>query len=288
MKAIFYNLLAWVILPVMDGLAKYLSVDLPVLQIVWARYFFTVVITLSFIIIFFRKQLIWTSKPKLQLFRGLILLCANMLFFYAISIISLTKALTLAFVAPLIVTALSPFILGEIVGYRRWLAVIIGFIGSLIVIRPGLIEFNLATLAALGTGFFYGIYFIITRKLHTADSPLLTLLITGVVGAIILSAYMPFSWIEPNPNQWLFMFCIGLCASVGHFFLILSLKYADASKLAPFSYFEIVTNVIIGYYFFSDFPDIWTWVGLLIIINSGIYISIRECSRVVNVPFKGP
>ena len=288
MKAIFYNLLAWVILPVMDGLAKYLSVDLPVLQIVWARYFFTVVITLSFIIIFFRKQLVWTSKPKLQLFRGLILLCANMLFFYAISIISLTKALTLAFVAPLIVTALSPFILGEIVGYRRWLAVIIGFIGSLIVIRPGLIEFNLATLAALGTGFFYGIYFIITRKLHTADSPLLTLLITGVVGAIILSAYMPFSWIEPNPNQWLFMFCIGLCASVGHFFLILSLKYADASKLAPFSYFEIVTNVIIGYYFFSDFPDIWTWVGLLIIINSGIYISIRERSRVVIVPFKGP
>lgn len=288
MKAIFYNLLAWVILPVMDGLAKYLSVDLPVLQIVWARYFFTVVITLSFIIIFFRKQLVWTSKPKLQLFRGLILLCANMLFFYAISIISLTKALTLAFVAPLIVTALSPFILGEIVGYRRWLAVIIGFIGSLIVIRPGLIEFNLATLAALGTGFFYGIYFIITRKLHTADSPLLTLLITGVVGAIILSAYMPFSWIEPNPNQWLFMFCIGLCASVGHFFLILSLKYADASKLAPFSYFEIFTNVIIGYYFFSDFPDIWTWIGLLIIINSGIYISIRERSRVVNVPFKGP
>jgi len=287
-KAIFYNLLAWVILPVMDGLAKYLSVDLPVLQIVWARYFFTVVITLSFIIIFFRKQLVWTSKPKLQLFRGLILLCANMLFFYAISIISLTKALTLAFVAPLIVTALSPFILGEIVGYRRWLAVIIGFIGSLIVIRPGLIEFNLATLAALGTGFFYGIYFIITRKLHTADSPLLTLLITGVVGAIILSAYMPFSWIEPNPNQWLFMFCIGLCASVGHFFLILSLKYADASKLAPFSYFEIVTNVIIGYYFFSDFPDLWTWVGLLIIINSGIYIAIRERSRVVNVPFKGP
>ena len=288
MKAIFYNLLAWVILPVMDGLAKYLSVDLPVLQIVWARYFFTVVITLSFIIIFFRKQLVWTSKPKLQLFRGLILLCANMLFFYAISIISLTKALTLAFVAPLIVTALSPLILGEIVGYRRWLAVIIGFIGSLIVIRPGLIEFNLATLAALGTGFFYGIYLIITRKLHTADSPLLTLLITGVVGAIILSAYMPFSWIEPSPNHWLLMFGIGLCASVGHFFLILSLKYADASKLAPFSYFEIVTNVIIGYYFFSDFPDIWTWVGLLIIINSGIYITIRVRSRVVKVPFKGP
>ena len=288
MKAIFYNLLAWIILPVMDGLAKHLSVELPVLQIVWARYFFTVIITLSFIIIFFRKQFVWTSKPKLQLFRGLILLCANILFFYAISIISLAKALTLAFVAPLIVTALSPFILGETVGYRRWLAVTIGFIGSLIVIRPGLIEFNLATLAALGTGFFYGIYIIITRKLHTADSPLLTLLITCVVGAIIMSAYMPVIWNEPNSNQWMLMFYIGLSASVGHFFLILSLKYADASKLAPFSYFEIVTNVIIGYYFFSDFPDVWMLIGLLIIISSGVYISLRERSRRVNIPFKGP
>ena len=272
----------------MDGMAKYLSADLPVLQIVWARYFFTVMIIFPFMAIFFRKQLIWTSKPLLQLSRGFILLLANILFFYAISIISLAKALTLAFVAPLIVTALSPFILGEIVGYRRWLAVTIGFIGSLIVIRPGFIEFNVATLAALGTGFFYGIYIIVTRKLHAADSPLLTLLITGVVGAIILSAYMPFSWHEPNTNQWLLMFCIGLCASVGHFFLILSLKYADASKLAPFSYFEIVTNVIIGYYFFSDFPDFWMWIGLLIIISSGIYITIRERSRDVNIPFKRP
>ena len=271
----------------MDGMAKYLSADLPVLQIVWARYFFTVMIIFPFMAIFFRKQLIWTSKPLLQLSRGFILLLANILFFYAISIISLAKALTLAFVAPLIVTALSPFILGEIVGYRRWLAVTIGFIGSLIVIRPGFIEFNVATLAALSTGFFYGIYIIITRKLYAADSPLLTLLITGVVGAIILSAYMPFSWHKPSPNQWSLRFCIGLCASVGHFFLILSLKYADASKLAPFSYFEIVTNVIIGYYFFSDLPDFWMWFGLLIIISSGIYISLRERSRWANMPFKG-
>ena len=276
MKAIFYNLLAWAILPIMDGLAKYLSADLPVLQIVWARYFFTVVITLSFIIIFFKKQLVWSSKPKLQLSRGLILLCANILFFYSISVISLAKSLILAFIAPLIVTALSPFFLGEVVGYKRWSAVIIGFLGSLVVIRPGIVDFNLATLAALSTGFFYGVYIIVTRKLHTVDTPLLTLLITGVVGAFLLSIYMPFIWSVPTSNQWLLMIGIGLCASLGHFFLILSLKYADASKLAPFSYFEIVTNVIIGYYFFGDFPDHWTWLGLFIIVSSGIYISFRE------------
>ena len=276
MKAITFNLLAWVMLPIMDGFAKYLSSDLPVLQITWARYFFTVAFTLPIMFFFFRKNLVWTDKPKLQLIRGLILLTANVCFFYSISIISLAKALTLAFIAPLIVTAFSPIFLGEKVGFRRWSAVIIGFIGSMVVIRPGFVEINLASLAALGTGVMYGFYLIITRKLSSSDNPLLTLLLTGVVGAIIISFVMPFVWIKPTLNQWSMMAAIGIFACVGHLFIILSLKYADASKLAPFSYFEIVTNILIGYYFFSDFPDKWTFLGLFIIILSGIYISRRE------------
>ena len=276
MKAITFNLLAWVMLPIMDGFAKYLSSDLPVLQITWARYFFTVAFTLPVMFFFFRKNLVWTDKPKLQLIRGLILLTANICFFYSISIISLAKALTLAFIAPLIVTAFSPIFLGEKVGFRRWSAVLIGFIGSMVVIRPGFVEINLASLAALGTGVMYGFYLIITRKLSSSDNPLLTLLLTGVVGAIIISFVMPFVWIKPTLNQWSMMAAIGVFACIGHLFIILSLKYADASKLAPFSYFEIVTNIIIGYYFFSDFPDKWTFIGLFIIILSGIYISRRE------------
>ena len=276
MKAITFNLLAWVMLPIMDGFAKYLSSDLPVLQITWARYFFTVAFTLPIMFFFFRKNLVWTDKPKLQLIRGLILLTANVCFFYSISIISLAKALTLAFIAPLIVTAFSPIFLGEKVGFRRWSAVIIGFIGSMVVIRPGFVEINLASLTALGTGVMYGFYLIITRKLSSSDNPLLTLLLTGVIGAIIISFVMPFVWIKPTLNQWSMMAAIGIFACVGHLFIILSLKYADASKLAPFSYFEIVTNIIIGYYFFSDFPDKWTFLGLFIIILSGIYISRRE------------
>ena len=288
MKAIFYNLLAWAILPFMDTIAKYLSSDLSFFQITWARYFFTVLFTLPFMFFFFRKNLTWTTQPKLQIFRGLTLLFANVLFFYSISVISMAKALTLAFVAPLITTALSPFILGEKVGFRRWSAVIVGFIGSLIVIRPGFIEFNLASVAALGTGFFYGIYLIITRKLHRSDSPLLTLLLTGVVGFVVASFLVPVVWINPTFNQWSLLALMGIFACLGHLFLILSLKYADASKLAPFGYFEIVTNIILGYYFFSDFPDFWMWIGLLIIISSGIYITIRERSRGVYIPFKGP
>ena len=276
MKAITLNLLAWVMLPIMDGFAKYLSSTIPVLQITWSRYFFTVVIALPIMLIFFRKNFKWTEQPKLQLIRGLLLFCANILFFYSISVISLAKALTLAFIAPLIVTILSPIVLGEKVGLRRWVAVITGFIGSLIVLRPGFVEINVASIAALGTGLLYGIYLIVTRKLHNSDHPLLTLLLTGVVGAIIGSALMPAVWVKPTINDWYMMSAIGFFASIGHLLLILSLRYADASKLAPFGYFEIITNIIIGYYFFNHFPDTWTFLGLFVIISSGLYILRRE------------
>ena len=272
MKAIILNLSAWIVLPFMDTIAKYLSSEISFFQITWARYFFTVFWTLPLMFFFFRKNLKWSENPKLQILRGITLLSANICFFYSISIISMAKALTLAFIAPLVTTALSTIILGENVGIKRWSAVIVGFLGSLIVIRPGLIEFNLATFAALGTGFFYGVYLIITRKLHTVDNPLLTLLITGVVGAIISSLFVPIIWINLSQSQWLWLALMGIFACLGHLLLIYSLRYADASKLAPFGYFEIVTTIILGYYFFQDFPDIWTFAGLFIIISSGVYV----------------
>ena len=276
MKAIILNLSAWAVLPFMDTIAKYLSSEISFFQITWARYFFTVFWTLPLMFFFFRKNLKWSENPKLQILRGMTLLSANVCFFYSISVISMAKALTLAFIAPLVTTALSPIILGEKVGIKRWSAVIVGFIGSLVVIRPGLIEFNIATIAALGTGFFYGVYLIITRKLHSVDNPLLTLLITGVVGAIISSLFVPIVWINLSQSQWLWLALMGIFACLGHLLLIYSLRYADASKLAPFGYFEIITNIILGYYFFKDFPDIWTFAGLIIIISSGIYVFRRE------------
>ncbi len=276
MKAIILNLSAWAILPFMDTIAKYLSAEISFFQITWARYFFTVFWTLPFMFIFFRKKLAFSTNPRLQIIRGLTLFSANICFFYSISVISMAKALTLAFIAPLVTTSLSSIILGEKVGFRRWSAVITGFVGCLVVIRPGFIELNLATIAALGTGCFYGVYLIITRKLHTTDNPLLTLLLTGIVGATLSSFFVPIVWVNPTNIQWLWLAIMGIFACLGHILLIYSLRYADASKLAPFGYFEIITNIILGYYFFNDFPDIWTFLGLLIIISSGIYIFRRE------------
>ena len=146
----------------------------------------------------------------------------------------------------------------------------------MIVIRPGFIEVNLATLAAVACGICYGFYFIITRKLSTSDNSLLTLLFTSVVGLAIISLFLPSVWVNPTLNQWIIMGLIGLIASVAHLFIIISLKYADASKLAPLGYTEIITNIIISYYFFHELPDSWTYLGLFIIVLSGLYISRRE------------
>jgi drug/metabolite transporter (DMT)-like permease len=227
-------------------------------------------------VLFYRETLVWSKRPKLQLIRGIILAFSTLCFFYSISVISLPKALTLAFVAPITCTALSPFFLSEKVGIRRWSAVLVGFLGTLIVIRPGFIDVNLATLAALACGICYGFYLVITRKLSTSDNSLLTLLFTGVVGLAIISVFMPSVWVNPTLNEWIMMAIIGLIASVAHLFIILSLKYADASKLAPLGYTEIITNIIISYYFFHELPDNWTYLGLFIIVLSGLYISRRE------------
>ena len=276
MKAVALNISAWMLLPVMDGMAKHLSTEIHFLEVVWGRYFFMVVISVPITFVFFKKHLSWPKNINIQLARSIFLFLSTILFFYAISVISLAESLTLAFVSPLIVTLLSAILLKEQVGYRRWTAVIIGFIGAIIVIRPGFNEISLATFAGLGTGIAYAFYVITTRKLSSIDSPLLTLIFTGLSGAIIISIIVPFVWITPNYTQWLFLIGLAAVGTLGHFFLILSLNFAEASKLAPFAYFEIVTNIIIGYYFFGDLPDRWIWIGLIIIVSSGVYITIRE------------
>ena len=276
MRGPILNLSAWLILPIMDAIAKYLSYSLPILQITWFRFFFSAVITGIFIYLFSRKSFVRSKNIKSQVLRGILLLTSSLLFFYAISVISLAKALTLAFICPLIVTALSPYFLKERVGRRRWTAVIVGFIGVLLVIRPGIVEFNWASLASLGTGLCYAIYLIVTRSLKDTDNGLLTLLFTSIVGTVVVSIYLPFVWVNPSLNQLLLAVNMGFIAALAHGLIIISYNYSDASKLAPLGYFEIIPNIIIGYIWFSDFPDKYTVLGLLVIILSGIYVFRRE------------
>jgi drug/metabolite transporter (DMT)-like permease len=287
MKAVLLNISAWMLLPIMDGLAKHLSTEIHFIQVVWGRYFFMALISLSITFFFFNNNLKWPNNIKIQLIRSLFLFLSTILFFYAISVISLAEALTLAFVSPMIVTLLSAIILKEQVGIRRWSAVIIGFTGVLCVVRPGFNEINLATITALGCGICYAFYIISTRKLSNQDNPLLTLIFTGLSGSIVISLIVPFYWSSLTITQLILLISLALIGTLAHFLLILSLNYAEASKLAPLTYSEIVMNVIIGYYFFGDFPDQWIWLGLIIIVSSGVYISLRENvikKKVIKVP----
>ena len=276
MKAIILNVSAWMLLPFMDGLAKYLSQEIHFLQVVWGRYFFMAFFSVVITLIFFNTHFKFPKGINIQIIRSLFLFLSTVFFFYAISIISLAEALTLAFISPIIATILSFLILKERVGLRRWVAVITGFIGVLFVIRPGFNEINLATVAAVCAGICYAFYIISTRKLSSIDSPLMTLIFTGLSGAIVISLIVPFYWTSLTLNGWLILISLAAIGTVAHFLLILSLNFAEASKLAPLSYSEIIMNVIIGYYFFGDFPDQWIWIGLIIIIASGVYISLRE------------
>tara|TARA_B110001454_G_scaffold27197_1_gene26576 strand:+ start:563 stop:1417 length:855 start_codon:yes stop_codon:yes gene_type:complete len=276
MKAILLNISAWMLLPFMDGMAKHLSTEIHFIQVVWGRYFFMAILSLLITYFFFNHNLRWPKNLPIQLSRSLFLFLSTVFFFFSISKISLAEALTLSFVSPIIVTILSIFLLNEKVGVRRWIAVFLGFAGVIIVIRPGFNEINIATVAALGTGICYAFYIVSTRKLSSIDSPLLTLIFTGLSGVILISLVVPFFWTWMNFSQWLILISLASIGTVAHLLIILSLNFAEASKLAPLGYFEIITNVLIGYYFFNDFPNKWIWLGLLLIISSGIYISIRE------------
>jgi len=279
MKAVLLNISAWMLLPFMDGMAKHLSTEIHFIQVVWGRYFFMAILSLLITYFFFNHNLRWPKNLPIQLSRSLFLFLSTVFFFFSISKISLAEALTLSFVSPIIVTILSIFLLNEKVGVRRWIAVFLGFAGVIIVIRPGFNEINIATVAALGTGICYAFYIVSTRKLSSIDSPLLTLLFTGLSGVILISLVVPFFWTWMNFSQWLILISLASIGTVAHLLIILSLNFAEASKLAPLGYFEIITNVLIGYYFFNDFPNKWIWLGLFLIISSGIYISIRESIR---------
>ncbi|HSS64493.1 MAG TPA: DMT family transporter [Gammaproteobacteria bacterium] len=269
-------LAAMAVVPLMDGVAKHLSATFPVLQVVWARYFFHLLILLPVVLWRHGASALLLRNPWLQLIRGGFLLGSTILFFAAIAVMPIADALALVFVAPLVVTALSPVFLGERVGLRRWTAVSVGFVGVLVIVRPGLNAFHPGMLLALGAGTVYAFYRLATRKLSGSAPPLVTLVYTALLGAVVMSAVAPAVWAPPGTRDLLWMVLMGALAAGGHFLVIKSFEHAEASLLAPLGYSEIVMATLVGYLAFGDFPDAWTWAGIAIVIASGVYVSTRE------------
>ncbi len=268
-------LLAQQLIPLLDTLAKLLTQDFSIWQVAWARFVFHLLPLLPLIYwrhgmaAFFRVR-----QPRLQMLRSLFMVAATCLFFGALARIPLADAVALIFIAPLVITALAPVFLGETVDARRWAAVGFGFLGVLIIVRPGFQSVELGTLLALGCGCAFAGYAIATRHLSLSAPPLVTLAMTAVVGSLVLSLLVVVEgslWRPPSGQEWAMMVALGMVAALAHLLMILAYERAPASLLAPFSYTEIVGASILGYLVFDQFPDLFTWIGIGIIIVSGIY-----------------
>jgi len=269
-------LAAMVLLPVMDGLAKGLSERNPVPMIVWARYLFHLLCMLPILLWRFGWRGLVPKRLGLQLVRGGLLLGGTSLFFFALSLLPQATALALFFVSPLVVTVLAPVLLGERVGGWRLLAVLVGFAGIMLILRPGSGSFGWGALLALAAGVIHGFYMLFTRRLAGSAPPLVTLGYTAVVGAVIMSLLMPFLWQPPSLGDFGIMLSLGAFAASGHFLLIKAFDHAPATWLAPVGYFEMVTAVIYGFLAYGDLPDALSWLGILVIVGAGVAISLKE------------
>lgn len=278
LRAIVLILITLSLFPVMDSGAKYLVQNgYDFVQVVWARYVFHVAAMLVFLVSSQRR--LWLRRPRgpgLQLIRAVLLMGATALFFAALRVIDLAEAVAVNFVAPLMVVVFSVVLLGEKVGPRRWGAVGVGFLAILIILRPGTGVFQWASLLVVGAAACNALHQLVTRKLSVIDHPMTTLFISGLVGAVCLSAIVPFHWRDPDLLGWGLMVGIGMLGAMSHYTLIRAFQYAPASMLAPFGYTQIVVATVIGYVVFDNFPDLWTIFGALLIIASGLYVAYRE------------
>ena len=271
---------AMALLPFLDVIAKHLGRQgVPVLQIVWARLFFGTFITMPFALVLAGPRGLVPNMPVMHAVRAVFLIGATALFFAGLHYLSIADCLSIFFVQPLIVTMLSPVVLGEKVGMRRWMAVLVGFIGTLIIIRPGFQALNPGVLLALGAGLSLSIYMLLTRRISGSAPAMVTPYYTSLSGAVIMSVVMLVAWQPVAPQHWALFVALALVANAGHYFIVKAYDHAEASLLAPLAYTEMVMAVAAGWYFFGDFPDRWTFLGVGILIASAIYISVRERAR---------
>ena len=270
-------LTAMAILPFIDVLAKVLGQQgMPILIVVWARAVFGALMTLPFAIRAEGLAAFRPRRPLHHLSRAVLLFCATFLFFQALKHLPIADALAIFFVNPLVIVVLSALVLRERVGPRRWAAVAVGFVGTLIIIRPGLVEVNPGTFYALGSGVALGSYLVMTRHIAGAANAMVLTFQTSTIGAALMTLALPLLWQMPDPAQWLMLVGLGVVATLGHVLITMAYEHGEASLLAPLAFTEIIMATVFGWWFFNDLPDRWTVLGVAILIGSAIYISIRE------------
>jgi drug/metabolite transporter (DMT)-like permease len=260
----------------LDSVAKLLTQTYDPLQVTWGRFTFALVIVLPFALRLATRGGLRSRRPGLQLLRASLLAACNFMFFIAIQTMQLAEVQAIAFIAPLLVTALAALILGERVGPRRWLAVAAGLVGVAVILRPGSGLLHWAAFFAVAQAVINALFHLTTRAIAAHDPPQLTFVYTATVGAVVATPFVPMVWVWPTATDWLLMGVTGLAGALGHLFMILALRRAEASSLAPYMYLQLPWITFLGWMMFGHLPDSWTILGAAIVIGSGIYVYSRE------------
>ena len=267
---------AFALFSLLDASAKHLVGQLPPGVVVAGRYGMGVVAIVALGWPLWKGAMWRTAHLRLQVLRGALMTLATLLNFIAVKYLQLAQTSAILFSAPLWVCALSPLILGERVGWRRWAAVLAGFGGVLVVLRPGTADFHPAMFLSLGAAFVLAIYQILTRKVGGRDAAISSLLWSTLFGGLFSLPLLAAGAAMPHGSQWLFLALAGLAGSAGHLLLTEAHRRADASLLAPFVYSQLGWMILIGWLWFDDVPDAWTLLGALIVAAAGLIVYHRE------------
>jgi drug/metabolite transporter (DMT)-like permease len=276
-RALVLFLLAGLCLSSLDATAKYLVRDHVLFLVVWARYAGQMLVVTPFAWQRAGPGFWRTRHPALQLWRSAFLLAATLCFFGALRYLPLAEASAITFLAPMLVVILSAPLLGERPTRARWIAVVAGFVGILILVRPGSAIFHLATLLLVIAALCNALYFLMTRKLAD-ESAHTTLFYSALVGTVGLSLALPWQ-IEgalPTVRDAALFLMLGLFAGLGHWFVISAYLLAPASLLTPFTYLQMIWATLYGFAIFGQLPDRWSALGMAIIVASGLWLALQE------------
>jgi len=278
-KGALFMLAGMFVFSAVDAQAKYLTHYLPSLQIVWARQI-GLVVGVIILIIWHGRSVLRTRFAMLQIGRGAAAALSATFFILGLNFVALADAVSVTFVAPLVVTIMAALLLGERVGVHRWTATIIGLLGTLVVIRPGMDSFHPGLLLPLVAAILFAIRQVISRHIGMRDRTETTLAYTALTAFLMMSIVQPFIWQPINsPKLIAILASMSLMAALGEFLVIKALEIGQAVFVSPLHYTIIIWASLYGYLLFGQFPDLWTWIGSFVIMASGLYVFHRERKR---------
>ena len=272
-RGVLMALLATVAYAAVDTLSKYQARTYPVEMIVWARYAVPLALLLAVFLPQRGRRMLRTAFPVIQLVRGTLLTAGTIFIVLAYRVMPIAEAQAISFIHPLLLTLLAVVFLGEKVSRLGWIAVLLGFSGVLVIVRPGGGLFTVAAFLPLGLALCFSSYQIFTRMIARKEDSINSLFCVLLVGSVVMSLALPFAWIAPTAKGLFFFALIGITSGIGHFTMIKALEYAPASLVAPFAYIQLLWVSILGVLVFGDFPDPLTLVGMGIVVAGGLLVA---------------